>query len=312
MNEGFEHHAVMLLEAVDALNIVPDGVYMDLTFGRGGHSSEILQRLGDNGRLLAFDKDPEAIAFAHEHFGSDPRFSITHDSFITLADVAAQHGLMGQVNGILFDLGVSSPQLDDAARGFSFQRDGALDMRMDTSRGISAAQWLADASLDEITRVLREYGEERHARRIARAIDMARSEEPIVTTGVLASVIANAQVKHDRHKHPATRSFQGIRIFINRELDDLQDCLQQMPEVLAVGGRMVVISFHSLEDRISKRFIRGLTTVEPVPHGLPLREDQRTPAPFRSIGRGIKASKHEVETNPRARSAVMRVAEKLH
>jgi 16S rRNA (cytosine1402-N4)-methyltransferase len=307
----YSHHPVLLEEALKALKLKPEGVYVDATFGRGGHAQAILQRLGPDGRLVGLDKDPQAIAVARERFAADARFSIHHASFAELRDIISEVGLLGQVDGILMDLGVSSPQLDDAARGFSFMREGPLDMRMDNSRGVSAAQWLAEAKESEIALVLKEYGEERFAKRIARAIVTARGEAPIETTGRLVEIIQSVMPKQrDQDKHPATRSFQGIRIFINRELEDLQACLEQVLEVLGAGGRLAVISFHSLEDRMVKRFMRDQARGDEFPPDLPVTVDQLNPT-MRLVGKAIRASADELAQNPRARSAVLRVAEKV-
>jgi 16S rRNA (cytosine1402-N4)-methyltransferase len=305
------HQPVLLAEAVDALRIRDDGRYIDGTFGRGGHARAILTRLGPAGFLLALDKDPEAVAFAHEVFGGEGRFQIEQGSFQQLAHVAQQHGLLGGTDGVLLDLGVSSPQLDDPARGFAFAQPGPLDMRMDTTRGPSAADWLASAGEQEIAVVLRDYGEERYARRIARRIVAARRERPITTTTQLAELIAAAMPTREPGKHPATRSFQAIRIYINAELEALEAVLEQMGEVLAPGGRLVVISFHSLEDRRVKRFIRTRSRGAAIPRGLPIPEARREPPCFREVGRAVRPSQTEIEHNPRARSAIMRVAEKL-
>lgn len=307
----FSHRPVLLEESLEALKLKPEGVYVDATFGRGGHAQAMLQRLGSGGRLLGLDKDPQAIAAARARFGDDARFSIHHASFAALAQVVAEAGLSGRVDGILMDLGVSSPQLDDASRGFSFMRPGPLDMRMDNSRGPSAAQWLAQAKEGEIARVLKEYGEERFARRIARAIVTARQEDPIETTEQLVAIIESVIPRQrDQDKHPATRSFQGIRIFINQELEDLDTCLGQVLEVLASGGRLAVISFHSLEDRRVKRFMRAQARGDDFPPDLPVTVDQLRPR-LRLVGKAIRASDQEVAGNPRARSAVLRVAEKV-
>ncbi len=303
------HKAVLLDEALAALSIQPAGIYIDGTFGRGGHSGAILQQLGSSGRLLAVDKDPEAILSA-EQFSSDERFSIIKDSFAVLGDVATAAGIYGQVNGLLLDLGVSSPQLDDAERGFSFSQDGPLDMRMDPDSGQSAAAWLARAEADDIAKVLKEYGEERFAKRIARAIVTAREEQAITTTARLADIVSKANPAWERGKHPATRSFQAIRIFINRELDDLLACLDQVLPMLAVGGRLAVISFHSLEDRIVKRFIRDLARGDRFPPGVPVTQDQVKPQ-LKMIGKAIRSGQQELSENVRARSATLRVAEKL-
>jgi 16S rRNA (cytosine1402-N4)-methyltransferase len=298
----------MLEEAVRALQVRPQGIYIDGTFGRGGHSAGILAALGERGQLLAFDKDEDAVRVADERFGSDPRFSIVHRSFGDLLPVVRERGLQRQVDGLLLDLGVSSPQLDEAQRGFSFTQDGPLDMRMNRSQGESAADWLAHAAEDEITAVLRDFGEERFARRIARSIVARRSQSPIERTLDLAELVARACPVKERHKHPATRTFQAIRIFINQELQDLQQCLRDSLEVLAQGARLVVISFHSLEDRIVKRFMRDEAQGPKLPKGLPVTHAQargRLCLP----GKAVRASAAEVAANPRARSAVLRVAE---
>jgi len=303
------HTTVLRAEAVTALVQNTDGFYVDGTFGRGGHSEAILDSLSSKGRLLAIDKDPEACAWARLHFAKDERFVIERGSFEDLTQMVERQSCLGQVAGVLLDLGVSSPQLDDPDRGFSFLRDGPLDMRMDPDRGQSAEQWLAAARADEISRVLRDYGEEKYARRMARAIVAARDESAITRTGQLADIIAAANPAWEKHKHPATRAFQAIRIFINRELEELRQLLDGVLDVLAVGGRLVVISFHSLEDRIIKRFIRGHERPF-IAKNLPLRESEILRR-MRSVGKAIKASEQEVMANPRARSAVMRVAEKL-
>jgi len=303
------HTTVLRSEAVAALVQNADGFYVDGTFGRGGHSAEILSKLSNKGKLLAIDKDPEACDWARLHFVDDERFIIEQGPFEDLMQMVERYHPIGQVSGILLDLGVSSPQLDDPDRGFSFLRDGPLDMRMDPGRGQSAEQWLAKASEDEITRVLRDYGEEKYARRMGRAIIAARNELAITRTAQLAEIIAAANPAWENHKHPATRAFQAIRIFINRELDELRQLLESVLEVLAVDGRLVVISFHSLEDRIIKRFIRSHERPQ-VPKGLPLRDNEIIRR-MKSIGKAVKAGEQEVSANPRARSAVMRVAEKL-
>ncbi|MCM2678771.1 16S rRNA (cytosine(1402)-N(4))-methyltransferase RsmH [Echinimonas agarilytica] len=304
-----EHVTVLLHEAVDALAIKPNGTYVDATFGRGGHSREILSRLGADGRLIAIDRDPQAIQTASEI--DDPRFEIQHGPFSQLRVYLEERGLIGQVDGVLFDLGVSSPQLDQAERGFSFMRDGPLDMRMDPSTGRSASDWLAVAEADEISWVLKEFGEERFAKRIANAIVRERDENPITRTTELATLIDKASPSRDRHKHPATRSFQAIRIYINSELEEIHQALDGALNALAIGGRLSIISFHSLEDRISKQFIRLHSKgIEP-PRGLPLTEEQlQQHRPLKAIGKAIKPSAREIETNSRARSSVLRVAEK--
>lgn len=311
MDEEKNNHRPVLLErSVDALAIKPAGVYLDGTFGRGGHSRLILERLDESGRLIAIDKDPQAVTFAINKFTGDARFMIVRGSFAMLAEVAEQAGVMGRVDGVLLDLGVSSPQLDQAERGFSFQQNGPLDMRMDPDTGDSAADWLARAKTHEIADVLKLFGEERHARRIARAIVNARSEQLIRTTKELAEIVAQANPSWEKDKHPATRSFQAIRIFINRELDDLKHCLEQVPDVLTAGGRLAVISFHSLEDRMVKRFMRDQAKGDRFPPGVPVTQAELQPK-FRLIGKVIRADQDEVAANPRARSAVLRVAERL-
>lgn len=304
------HHPVLLDEALDGLNIRTDGYYIDATFGRGGHTCMILQRLGPKGRLLAIDKDPDAIRAAHERFRSEKRFSIEQGSFVRLKELARQREWLGKVNGILLDLGVSSPQLDDADRGFSFRQDGPLDMRMDPGSGLSAAQWLATADEKEIARVLWEYGEERFSRRIARNIVAARTRAPLNTTAQLARLVAESVPHRELGKDPATRSFQAIRIHLNQELDDLREVLPQVLQVLAPGGRLAVISFHSLEDRIVKRFIREQARGDEFPPDLPVTQAQLRPS-MRVIGKAGRAGSAERASNPRSRSAVLRVAERL-
>ena len=299
----------MLREAVEALVTAREGYYVDGTFGRGGHSREILSKLGAGGRLLAIDKDLQAVEVAREFKEGEARFEFVHGSFAQLPHQLHRLGI-GAVDGILLDLGVSSPQLDEGDRGFSFTQDGPLDMRMDTSTGMTAAQWLAKASHGEIARVLREYGEERHAGRIASAILRVREETPLETTAQLAKIVSEANPSWEKHKHPATRAFQGIRIWINRELQDLQDFLDLSVDLLKPGGRLVVISFHSLEDRIVKRFIRRMARGPDIPRGIPLREAQ-VQRRLRPVGKAVKPSAAEIASNPRSRSAVMRVAEKL-
>jgi 16S rRNA (cytosine1402-N4)-methyltransferase len=304
------HHSVLLRPSLEALRVCPDGIYMDGTFGRGGHSQLILAALGEKGRLIAIDRDPEAVAYGQANFADDLRFSIVHGSFAMLAEVAQQAGVMGRVDGILLDLGVSSPQLDQAERGFSFGKSGPLDMRMDPSQGESAAQWLARAEAHEIAAVLKEYGEERHAKRIARAIVAARAQAPITTTERLAQVVSEANPSWEKGKHPATRSFQAIRIHINGELEAIKACLDQVIDVLALGGRLAVISFHSLEDRLVKRFMRDQAKGDRFPPGVPVRQDQLQPR-LRLVGKAIHPDAAEIEANPRARSAVLRVAERV-
>ena len=300
------HISVLLEESVAGLAIKADGFYIDGTFGRGGHSRAILNQLNDDGRLLAFDKDPAAIGSAGKNFGGDARFEIVHDSFATLEQAVAERERCGQVDGVLLDLGVSSPQLDEADRGFSFLRNGPLDMRMDTSRGQSAADWLNAARQDDIADVLWTYGEERFRGRIARAIVERRRSVPLSTTAELAALIDQAVPTREKNKHPATRSFQAIRIYVNRELSDLEVGLQQAVAVLRGGGRLSVISFHSLEDRIVKRFMRDEARGEPAGFG----RSTAVPARLKLVGKATKAGEQELENNTRARSAVLRAAEK--
>lgn len=303
------HTPVLLAEVLAELALRPDGIYVDGTFGRGGHSAEILSRLGPHGRLIAFDKDPEACAHAWKQFGRDPRFRIERGSFTRITDVLGVAQLNGRIAGILLDLGVSSPQLDDASRGFSFARDGVLDMRMDPQSGVSAAEWLAQADEREIADVLWTYGEERDSRRIARRIVQYRAEAPLRTTRELAELIAHAVPRYGppQRIHPATRSFQALRIFLNRELDDLRAVLPQCFDALAPAGRLAVISFHSLEDRLVKRFMRA----QAQPPQSPVPGAPEIPPGLKLCGKPIHAGDAEVAANPRARSAVLRVAEKL-
>ncbi|MFH1045254.1 MAG: 16S rRNA (cytosine(1402)-N(4))-methyltransferase RsmH [Pseudomonadota bacterium] len=300
------HKTVLLEEAVDALAIRADGAYVDATFGRGGHSRLILDRLGSRGRLVALDCDPEAVAAATRI--SDARFCMVHTSFAELAGVLERLGLEG-VDGVLLDLGVSSPQLDDAARGFSFRRDGPLDMRMDTSRGQTAAQWLETADEAEIREVIRDYGEERFAKQIAKAIVAARRREPVLTTGQLADIVGASVRTREKNKDPATRTFQAVRIYLNQELAHLSLALPQITDSLTPGGRLAVISFHSLEDRIVKRFMRAAARAD-VPIRLPLRERELPHPRLRLIGKPVRPSADEIAANPRARSATLRVAER--
>lgn len=308
--QDFLHETVLLQEAVDALVTDTQGIYIDGTFGRGGHTRRLLSLLQPEARVLGFDKDPMAIAASEQLAAEDTRFECAHASFAELKQQIEARGWAGKINGILLDLGVSSPQLDDPARGFSFMQDGPLDMRMNNAAGQSAAEWLQSADIEEITQVLREYGEERFARRIAQAVVEQREREPLLRTRQLADLIEKSVPVREKHKHPATRAFQGIRIFINRELDDLTDVLQQAVDVLAPGGRLVVISFHSLEDRIVKQFIQRKEKGDPLPRHLPVRH-QDVKRELRSVMKQVRASDAEVARNPRARSAIMRVAERV-
>ena len=309
MSETYTHRPVLLDEVIKALKIQSSGIYVDGTFGRGGHANAILNRLGEQGRLFAMDKDPQAVAAAKEMFAQDARFSIEQGSFSQLKQHVDARQWMGKVSGILLDLGVSSPQLDDPQRGFSFRLEGALDMRMDPSGGLTAAQWVNEAKETALAQVFRDYGEERYAKRIARAIVTSRSEVPITTTTQLANIIAQANPAWEEGKHPATRCFQALRIFINRELEDIQQCLPQSLDILIKGGRLAVISFHSLEDRIVKRFIRDQARGDNFPPDLPILAAQIQPK-LRAVGKAIYPTEEEINTNPRARSAVLRVAER--
>ncbi|MDO9795921.1 16S rRNA (cytosine(1402)-N(4))-methyltransferase RsmH [Glaesserella parasuis] len=311
MSDSPKHITVLLHEAVDGLAIKPNGIYIDGTFGRGGHSRLILSKLGEQGRLIAIDRDPRAIAEANTI--TDPRFQIVHSAFSSIPEICEELGLIGKIDGILLDLGVSSPQLDEAERGFSFMRDGPLDMRMDTTKGLSAMEWLAQVSVDDLAWVLKEFGEERFAKRIAQAVVSYNKSatEKISRTLQLAQIIADAVPFKDKHKHPATRSFQAIRIYINSELDELEKALNSALTVLAPEGRLSIISFHSLEDRMVKQFMRKQSKGEAVPKGLPILESELNKnIPLKTVGKAIMPSEAEIEANPRSRSAVLRVAEK--
>ncbi|WP_397453820.1 16S rRNA (cytosine(1402)-N(4))-methyltransferase RsmH [Pseudomonas sp. NA-150] len=312
MNSGFTHITVLLEEAVEALAVRSDGCYLDGTFGRGGHSRLILKHLGPDGRLLGFDKDPQAIATGQALAAEDGRFVVVQRSFAELGSEVEIQGLAGKVNGILLDLGVSSPQLDDPERGFSFMNDGPLDMRMDPSRGVSAAEFIATAPAEEIARVFKEYGEERFAKRMANAVVERRQVKPFERTADLAEVLKVANPAWEKGKNPATRAFQGLRIHVNNELGDLEAGLEAALEALEIGGRLVVISFHSLEDRIVKLFMRKLAKGEAdnLPRNLPIQFKAFDPK-IKVLGKAQFASDEETKANPRSRSAVMRVAEKL-
>ncbi|MGM0535923.1 MAG: 16S rRNA (cytosine(1402)-N(4))-methyltransferase RsmH [Pseudomonadota bacterium] len=307
---GFRHASVLLDGAVEALIHDPEGAYLDGTFGRGGHSRAILGRLAPEGRLLAIDRDPQAVAEAAAI--DDARFAVEQGEFARLGEIAARHGLHGRLAGVLLDVGVSSPQLDDPERGFSFLRDGPLDMRMDPSRGESAAGFLARASEGEIATVFKAYGEERFARRLARAIVARRGERPFERTADLAEVVKAAHPAWEKGKHPATRVFQALRIQVNGELEQLDAALEAALEALAPGGHLVVISFHSLEDRRVKRFIRDHVRGDThLPRGIPVRDDQLQRR-LVSLDKARRPAAEEVDENPRARSAVMRVARKRY
>ncbi|MDC9725033.1 MAG: 16S rRNA (cytosine(1402)-N(4))-methyltransferase RsmH [Gammaproteobacteria bacterium] len=305
-----EHLPVLLNETIAALAVKADGFYIDGTFGRGGHARQVLAQLSDNGRLIGLDKDPAAIATGHTLEKEDSRFTIEQCSFAELTNVVNDHLWQNRVDGILLDIGVSSPQLDEAERGFSFQKDGPLDMRMNPDAGISAAEWLATAKVEDITFVIKTLGEERFGKRIANAIVETREHTPIVSTTQLAALVDKAMPFREKNKHPATRTFQAIRIYINNELDDLKIALEQSLSALAVGGRLAVITFHSLEDRIVKRYFRDEARGDDLPSNFPITADQLNPK-IKLIGKAIKASDKELDANPRARSAVLRVVEKL-
>jgi 16S rRNA (cytosine1402-N4)-methyltransferase len=309
-DEVISHQAVLLEEAINQLSIRKDGLYVDGTFGRGGHCGEILKHLAPEGRLLAIDRDPEAVKVGESLASHDARFLIEHESFGLLRSFLKKHGVFGKVNGILLDLGVSSPQLEDARRGFSFQLDGPLDMRMNPDDSQSAGEWLNSAGEKEIAQVLFRFGEERASRRIARAIVTRRAERPLESTVELAHLIESVVPRRPGSKHPATQTFQAIRIFINRELDELRNALSEAVDALAVGGRLCVISFHSLEDRIVKRFLRDNSRVDPALARLPVVPKSAEPR-LRLPAKAIRASASEIDKNPRARSATLRVGERL-
>ena len=311
MSSSETHIPVLLREAVDALYIHENGIYVDATFGRGGHASQIVDRLSDGGRLIAFDRDPRAIELGAKLFSDDVRVQLLHSEFGRMSNALKAFTDVEKVDGVLMDLGVSSPQLDQAERGFSFMRDGLLDMRMDTTQGESAAQWLERVDERDLMMVLFDLGEEKFARRIARAIVLERNETKIESTLQLASLIENSIPKKDKNKHPATRTFQAIRLHVNQELMQISKALPQAVSLLNEGGRLAVISFHSLEDRIVKRFIRDLSTPNLPPKNIPVTEEAyRTP--LRAISRAVKPSKHEVDENPRSRSSVLRIAERTN
>jgi 16S rRNA (cytosine1402-N4)-methyltransferase len=305
------HQTVLKQEAVDALVQDPHGVFLDCTFGRGGHTSLILERIAEDGRVIAIDKDLAAIAHAEQHFSEEPRLEVVHGSFKDIELILQERGLT-HVSGALLDLGVSSPQLDEAERGFSFQADGPLDMRMDQSKGQTAAEWLNSAEALDIAYVIKRFGEEKHARRIAAGVVSSREDKPLVSTSDLVEIVKAAIPARDQRqmkKHPATKTFQAIRIFLNDELKDLEDCLGVIVPLLKPAGRLVVISFHSLEDRIVKRFMREQARGEQLPSKLPIRDDEIV-RHLKLVGKPVKPSEAELDENRRARSSIMRVAEK--
>lgn len=306
----FEHTPVLLDEVLAALDVRNAGRYLDATFGRGGHTAAILQRIGTEGAVVAIDRDPEAIRAGRERFATDERLTLMHGPFSGVAQVVKEMGMVGEFNGVLLDLGVSSPQLDDAARGFSFAQDGPLDMRMNNSTGFTAAEWLAKAPEHELARVIRDFGEERFAKRIARGIVEARRVQPIARTLQLADIVANAVPVREPGKHPATRTFQAIRIQVNNEFGEIETALEGALTVLAPQGRLCAISFHSLEDGIVKRFMQKHSQEDPIYAGLPVVPAHAQPK-LRRVGRAIHPSAAEVDRNPRSRSAIMRVAEKV-
>lgn len=308
-NAEYQHITVLLNEAVDALAVREDGIYVDGTFGRGGHSRLILSRLGSQGRLIVFDKDPQAIEAAQKLAGQDGRVTVVHDGFSSFQTTLDKLGIE-EIDGALFDLGISSPQIDDGARGFSFRFDAPLDMRMDPTRGMSAAEWIATASEQDLHEVIKNYGEERFSRQIARAIVAQRTESPIDTTRKLAQLVAQNVRTRERGQDPATRTFQAVRIFINRELEEVGAVLPQVMSRLKQGGRLAVIAFHSLEDRIVKQFVKKYSQHPPLPRWAAVKEADLPLPPLKAVGKAIKPGVEETASNPRARSAVLRVAER--
>ncbi|EFC88112.1 S-adenosyl-methyltransferase MraW [Neisseria mucosa ATCC 25996] len=308
-NAEYQHITVLLNEAVDALAVREDGIYVDGTFGRGGHSRLILSRLGSQGRLIVFDKDPQAIEAAQKLAEQDGRVTVVHDGFSSFQTTLDKLGIE-EIDGALFDLGISSPQIDDGARGFSFRFDAPLDMRMDPTRGMSAADWIATASEQDLHEVIKNYGEERFSRQIARAIVAQRAENPIDTTRKLAQLVAQNVRTRERGQDPATRTFQAVRIFINRELEEVEAVLPQVMGRLKEGGRLAVIAFHSLEDRIVKQFVKKYSQHPPLPRWAAVKEADLPLPPLKAVGKAIKPGVEETASNPRARSAVLRVAER--
>ena len=308
-NAEYQHITVLLNEAVDALAVREDGIYVDGTFGRGGHSRLILSRLGSQGRLIVFDKDPQAIETAQKLAEQDGRVTVVHDGFSSFQTTLDKLGIE-EIDGAWFDLGISSPQIDDGARGFSFRFDAPLDMRMDPTRGMSAAEWIATASEQDLHEVIKNYGEERFSRQIARAIVAQRTESPIDTTRKLAQLVAQNVRTRERGQDPATRTFQAVRIFINRELEEVEAVLPQVMGRLKQGGRLAVIAFHSLEDRIVKQFVKKYSQHPPLPRWAAVKEADLPLPPLKAVGKAIKPGVEETASNPRARSAVLRVAER--
>ena len=308
-NAEYQHITVLLNEAVDALAVREDGIYVDGTFGRGGHSRLILSRLGSQGRLIVFDKDPQAIEAAQKLAEQDGRVTVVHDGFSSF-QTTLDKLVIEEIDGALFDLGISSPQIDDGARGFSFRFDAPLDMRMDPTRGMSAAEWIATASEQDLHEVIKNYGEERFSRQIARAIVAQRTESPIDTTRKLAQLVAQNVRTRERGQDPATRTFQAVRIFINRELEEVEAVLPQVMGRLKQGGRLAVIAFHSLEDRIVKQFVKKYSQHPPLPRWAAVKEADLPLPPLKAVGKAIKPGVEETASNPRARSAVLRVAER--
>ena len=308
-NAEYQHITVLLNEAVDALAVREDGIYVDGTFGRGGHSRLILSRLGSQGRLIVFDKDPQAIEAAQKLAEQDGRVTVVHDGFSSFQTTLDKLGIE-EIDGALFDLGISSPQIDDGARGFSFRFDAPLDMRMDPTRGMSAAEWIATASEQDLHEVIKNYGEERFSRQIARAIVAQRAENPIDTTRKLAQLVAQNVRTRERGQDPATRTFQAVRIFINRELEEVEAVLPQVMGRLKQGGRLAVIAFHSLEDRIVKQFVKKYSQHPPLPRWAAVKEADLPLPPLKAVGKAIKPGVEETASNPRARSAVLRIAER--
>jgi len=308
--KAVEHLSVLLEESVTAVLGDVNGVYLDGTFGRGGHSRKLLQQLSEQGKVFGLDRDPQAVSAGRELEEEETRFSMIYGAFGDIKEIAGRHDLLGQFDGILLDLGVSSPQLDQPERGFSFLRDGPLDMRMDPGSGVSAEEWVNTTSAEEMARVFKLYGEERFSKRIARAVVDARAENPITRTDQFAQIVKQANPSWERDKHPATRVFQAVRIEINEELSELEKFLDCSLQLLKPGGRMAIISFHSLEDRIVKRFLKQKARGEDFPKGLPVTQDMIRPT-LKIIGKALKASDQEVGSNPRSRSAVLRVGEKI-